>query len=212
MNTGSMEKDLVVLVADKNIAFTVQGLLQRTESLKMKKISYDIYSHPQHDPGCYQRSHLFLKSYLDSHAHALVLFDRLGCGSESSREELERESERVLFQSGWRDRAATIVIDPTLENWVWSDSPHVDSLTGWDGKNPNLRTWLTQQGHLKSGQSKPSQPKIALEEALRKVGKQRSSVLFRKLAQKVSLERCSDPAFGKFKRVLEEWFPFRKGN
>ena len=194
--------------------FAIQGLLGRCQALEIKSLSTssDIHTHPQHDPGCLNEGHNFLRPFINQYSHALLIFDRQGSGSRESRETLEKTTEALLSKNGWNDRAAAIVIDPCLENWVWSDSPQVDAIAGWEGKKPDLRTWLTQQGHLKSGQSKPSQPKIALEEALRQVGKQRSSVLFRKLAQKVSLERCSDPAFAKFRRVLREWFPFRKEN
>jgi hypothetical protein len=46
-----------------------------------------------------------------------------------------------------------------------------------------------------------------VETVLRTVRQPRSSGLYRKLAEKVSLERCTDPAFDKLRIVLRRWFP-----
>ncbi|NJL28558.1 MAG: hypothetical protein HC897_12045 [Thermoanaerobaculia bacterium] len=98
------------------------------------------------------------------------------------------------------------MLDPELEAWLWSDSPHVDSVLGWKDRNPTLRAWLAEQGFLVEGAAKPSQPKEAVEKALRVVRKPRSSALYRQLAERVSFERCTDPAFARFKDVLRGWF------
>jgi hypothetical protein len=39
------------------------------------------------------------------------------------------------------------------------------------------------------------------------VRKGRSSAIFFELAQRVSVNRCIDPAFLKFKNTLRQWFP-----
>lgn len=133
--------------------------------------------------------------------------DREGCGREAAgREQLEKEIEFRLDDSGWEDRAAAVVIDPELEIWVWSDSPHVDAIIGWEGRDPPLRTWLKDREFLREDQIKPLRPKEALEGALRVSRTPRSSSIYLKLAQKVSLERCIDPSFVKLKIILQEWF------
>jgi len=63
------------------------------------------------------------------------------------------------------------------------------------------------QALLEDGQNKPSDPKEAMDAALRRAQKARSSSLYLQLAQKVSFERCDDPAFLKFKKTLSTWFP-----
>lgn len=136
------------------------------------------------------------------------MFDRDGCGRHGqTRQQLEAEVEKNLRSAAWGDRAACIVIDPELENWVWSDSPHVDSVLGWEGREPALRGWLQAQGYWNAGSPKPDRPKEAVEEALRNVRKPRSSALYQELAESVSLERCSDPAFLRLKTLLAKWFP-----
>lgn len=138
----------------------------------------------------------------------IVLADRHGCGRETrSREELESGMERNLQSSGWDQRAAAIVIDPELEIWMWADSPHVDQALGWRERTPDLNTWLRAQGYLEPGQSKPRRPQEAMDAALRLAGKRRSSAIFQEIATKVSLSRCTDTAFLKLRRTLQNWFP-----
>lgn len=200
------QSDMVVLVPDKNLEAAIAGLLSRPQALGIRQMKFKIYVHACRDSGCFLDSQNFLRPWTDLYAHALVLFDRFGCGQEAqSRESLEQIVERRLFDAGWDDRAAVIVLDPELEIWVWSSSPHVDRCLGWEGKQPKLRTWLSSQGFWPENTPKPSDPKKAIEQALRKVQKPRSSSLYEQLAKSVSLQGCTDQAFAKFKEVLKAW-------
>ena len=207
MTRDSTQKDLVILVADKNMEFAVKGLLSRHISLEFRKVVQDIYVHPHSDPGCLLHGHDFLRQFVNQYSHALIMLDRDGCGKENqSREELETEIETCLSKSGWEDRAAAVVIDPELEIWVWSDSPHVATVLGWTGKQPGLRDWLQSEGYQPDDAAKPDRPKKAVETALRISRKSRSSAIYRQLAEEVSMRRCIDPAFTKFKTTLRKWF------
>lgn len=200
-------KDLVVLVADKNMEFAVKGLLSRPRALGVCPITSDLFVHPHRDPGCLLDGHSFLRPLVNRYSYALVIFDREGCGRKRlSRDELEQRVEDRLSQSGWSDRAASIVLDPELEVWVWSDSPHVESVLGWSGRQPNLRAWLAERGFVEANDPKPNRPKEATQEALRLVRKHRSSALYFQLATKVSVNRCVDPSFCRFRAILRNWF------
>lgn len=199
---------MVLLVGDKNTELALRGLLSRPQAPGIRPLQCDIYPHPRHDPGCRLESHQFLRSFVRSHDHALVVFDREGCGRDaSSREALEQELENALSQTGWADRATAIVIDPELEAWVWSESPHVEKVLARTGRDPTLRQWLQQRGLLLPGQVKPDRPKEAMLAALRTVQKPPSSSLFEQLAKTVGLTHCADPAFLKLTGVLKKWFP-----
>jgi hypothetical protein len=208
MTVGLFPNELIVLVADKNMEFAVKGILSRFNALGIREVAPEINVDPENDPGCLLRGHLFLRPFVNQYAHALILLDREGSGRERiCRETLESEIEERLNRSGWGNRAAAIVIDPELEMWVWSDSPHVDSVLGWEGKEPALRNWLQERGYLQEGRIKPGRPKEAMEQALRTVRKPRSSSIYQQLARKVSLERCTDSSFVKLKTILQGWFP-----
>jgi hypothetical protein len=200
--------DLVFLVPCLDLWETMHGLLNRPEALGIRPISYRPFKHTLRDSGAFRGCQEMLRTEVRRARHALVLCDQHGCGREHlSRDELEADMERRLAQNGWEGRSAAVVIDPEAEAWFWSDSPHVAEVLGWSSGHASLRDWLMGMGYLQPGAAKPSQPDEALDKALRIAKKARSSSLFRHLAERVSLERCTDPAFLKLKSVLRAWFP-----
>lgn len=198
-------KDLIVLVADKNMEFAVKGILQRTASLKIREIFYDIKVHNHHDPGVYRTAHDFLRIFNKKYHYALVMLDKEGCGCDENSSKIASNIQSRLDISGWKDRSQVIVLDPELEIWVWSDSPEVSICIGWNNKE--LRDWLQSEGYILPNAHKPQNPKLAFEKALRIKRKPRSSSIYGKLAERVSFERCIDPAFQELKAILQQWFP-----
>lgn len=89
---------------------------------------------------------------------------------------------------------------------MWSDSPEVEQVLGWAGRNPALRTWLETRKLWTVDEPKPHEPKLAMEHALREARIARSPANFGKLAERVSFKRCTDPAFLKLREVLRRWF------
>jgi hypothetical protein len=197
-------KDLMVLVPDKNMQFAVEGLLRRIHSLKIRSISFDIKVHSQRDPGIFTASHEFLRIFSGKYSYAMVMLDREGCGCEEAPSQIAALIQGRLDVNGWQGRSHVIVLDPELEIWVWSNSPVVAECMGWN--DPELTLWLTNKRYIAAGSSKPSDPKSVFEEALRLRGKPRSSSIYKKLAENVGFERCTDAAFIKFKTVLMNWF------
>ena len=203
------DKDLIVLAADKDMQSALTGLLRtRRLALGIRTVTFDILVHAQHDPACARQGVSFLQNYSRDYRHGLLVFDHEGCGREStSPEALQRELNRGFLNSTWGERAKAIVIDPELEAWVWSQSPHVATVTGWAGRSPSLRDWLVSRDLLKCGQAKPDRPKEALHAALREAGVARSASVYEQLAEKVSVRNCVDRSFGELKAALRLWFP-----
>jgi len=207
MNGELVKQDLVVVVADKNMESAIRGILSRTQSLHIRNVKVEIHVHIERDPGCYHKGHIFLRPFSKQFGYSMILFDRVGSGQENrSRNELEREVEENLRVTGWAGRSAAVVIEPELENWVWSESSQVDRVLGWEDRSPDLRTPLIVQGWLTTVSEKPRLPKEALEWSLRRAGRPRSSAIYEELGSVVSFERCVDPAFLKLKQCLQEWF------
>lgn len=208
MSAEVSRKDLVLLVADKNMEASLKGLLSRPHALGFGQVIYDLYVHPERDPGCLLRSHDFLQPFASRYDKAMVLLDHQGCGrTGAARAVIESEIENRLATAGWGDRAAAIVIEPELEVWIWSDSPWVNTALGWERSETPLRSWLEGRGFLEPGDLKPDNPKEAVECALREARIPRSSAIYLQLAQHVSTERCADPAFSKLRQCLRSWFP-----
>lgn len=201
--------ELICLVADKDMEQTILGLLSRGPSLGIRSsLSYQIFIHPLRDPGCFYESHHFLRQFANQFQYALVLFDYEGSGQESDPpSEVETYCEQQLASNGWGQRSRVILLNPELEIWVWSNSPHVDACLNWSQRNPDLRTWMRQQKLLGPDEIKPQRPKEALERALQEVRKPRSSAIYRQLASKVSLKGCTDPSFRRLQTTLQTWFP-----
>lgn len=208
MNPEESVQDLVVLTPDKNTQCALDGLLSRPGDLAIRRVSRTIIVHSQRDAGVRKDAHEFLRAYLRKTQYAVVVLDREGCGKEDdSREAIENEIEKNLSRNGWNNRCAAIVIDPELESWVWTPDHRVAEVLGLGRDYTSLENWLTQEGYLPAGKRKPDRPKEAMEAVLRRTRIPRSSALYKKLAEKVRLKGCTDPAFVKLATVLRAWFP-----
>ncbi len=208
-------KPLLVLVADLDIENAIVGLFSRFRSLRIRELKQDrdftVVRHRNRDAGCRTDAPAFLSQFPESYEHALVVFDRDGCGKEDrSREEIESELETELSNHGWGSRSAVVCIAPELEAWVWSISPKVAEVLGWTNRETAMRDWLVGRGQLRVGTIKPDRPKEALECVLRELRRSRSASIYRELAMKVGLNKCEDTAFSKLKSVLRQWFPEEK--
>ena len=207
MTAKEYRKDLVVLVADADMAEAARGLPRRLESLGIGKLAWRVVTHAMHDAGCRTAASAELRRFQSEFRQAVVMFDHSGCGDPRPREVIQREVEDGLARSGWRNRAKAIVIEPELEAWVWSRSRHVPELLGWTAGYPALRSWLERNGLGRVGESTPTDPKVAMRNAPKQMNLQPSARRFAELAGAVSLQRCSDPAFSEFARTLRKWFP-----
>jgi hypothetical protein len=206
---SKIELDLVVLVADADTESVIHTLLEkRWAALNIRKIKFQIIRDTGRDPGVYKQADSILKAFLRSTRHTLVMLDRAGSGQEHklSAQQMEDDLETRLSQSGWQsDRCAAIVIDPELELWVWSRSPHVPAVLGMN--RDSLQQVLA--AFKLSANGKPLDPKSALEVALRQSKRPLSSAIFKELASRVSLDpkNANERAFNKLRLTLQQWFP-----
>ena len=201
-------RDLVVLAADKDLEHALRGLLSRHESLPIRQIVFDIFVHPEHDAACARRGVSFLSPLSQRYRYALLIMDHEGSGREKiSADDLQEALNQEFRVSAWGERGKAIVLDPELEIWVWSDSPHVDAVAGWADRRPRLRQWLNDHGLWDDQESKPRRPKEAFHAALHASGVARSASLYQQLAERVSLNRCGDRSFHDLRAILREWFP-----
>jgi len=204
---SNVTKDLIILTPDRDTKAAIEGLLSRPQAIGIRSLEVDIFTHSQHDSGCYGNGTAFLSAFTEMYRYAILIFDYEGCGAENkSVGEIERELENELNTSGWNGRADVVIICPELENWVWSDSPHVDRELGWSDETVPMREWLISKGFLDTKNAKPTRPKEAMEAVLYKSRKPRSSSIYKSLAGKVSFQRCTDSSFNKFLNVLKTWF------
>jgi hypothetical protein len=204
---------LIILFADLDAENAVTTLItKRSTDLQIKPIHFDpkqdAKRHTMRDSGCFLQSDAFLRSYFKSHEHAMVIFDRHGCGKDTwLPEKIESNVEHRLKNNGWpAERIACIVFDPGLEIWVWSESSTVSNAMGFGDDISLLNAFLQKERLLKPGEQKPTDPKAALKRCMRNARKPYSARLFSALAETVDFSKCQDRAFNKFKSCLQNWF------
>ena len=205
-----MTKDLYVLAADVDMCAAMEALLgKRQPSLGIDRVTFTIGRHLQRDPGCRLRAAKWLQAFIHDHAYALVLFDRHGSGQDDlGRRQIQQAVESDLNGAGWEGRCKAIVIDPELEAWMWTASPHTARLLGWESEgNDGLRAWLHGQDCWPDGATKPPDPKSALHMAMRRKSLRPTARVFESMARRVGLRRCQDPAFVELRQTLQAWFP-----
>ncbi len=202
-----MSDDLIVLVADADAEETLKTLLtQRARALAIREgIHFTIIRAPNRDNGVYQECHHLLREYTGKVPYALVLLDRHGSGAEEkqSADDIQDTLESRLHSNGWTaENCRAIALDPELEIWVWSPSPHVHEAL-------NVSPEQIAEVYAKfdfSTDSKPGKPKEAMQYALRLGKKPFSASIFGALAAQVSL-KANERAFSRLRAALQTWFP-----
>ena len=199
--------DLVVVVADGGIEQTIRGLLSRPEAIGIRSLSgVEIPKLHKLDQGVYATGHEIAKVYATTHTHALLILDFAWEGRPTNDPLEMRENVEKSLRKQWGDNGRCIVIVPELENWIWSDSPHVAKALGWDSMS-ELKPWLTAHNLWNANDAKPADPKLAYERAIREKRVQKSNATFYELARKVSFKRCADESFNLLLSTLRAWFP-----
>ena len=199
-------KDLALIVADKNMDFALRGILSRIASLKIRSIEYETRVQVGRDGGVRTYGPDTLSLLHHRFYHGIIMFDWNGSGTEfENPSELEQDLDQRLEKT-WGDRAKAIVIEPELDAWVWGSDNALREVLDWN-EVPQIREWLETKGFVFHTHRKPIRPKNALNELMFKLKRPRSSALYEQVANKISLEKCVDPAFLRLKNTLQEWFP-----
>lgn len=207
-----MEKDCIFLLADKQMEYTFKGFLERNDfhmRLGTRPFTFEIaVDYQGNDPGVYNKGHELLRPYCNTHEHAVVVLDQAWQGAPSAQR-IKMKIRRNLTQNGWRaENVEVIVIEPELETWIWQDSPHIARAFTYDHQpHPSIRAWLEHEGLWRATDAKPARPKEAFEQLARKAGLPLSSAIYHKIAGRVSVHGCIDPAFCLLRETLQSWFP-----
>jgi hypothetical protein len=202
-------KDLIVLVADKNMQFALFGALNRPESLGIRRITSDFRQHPGRDGGARSNGAQVLRLEKSRFSHALLVLDYEGSGAGSlSPLDLESHLDEQLSVT-WGSRAKAIVIAPELDVWMWGSDNKLAEIMKWSFAEP-IRIWLKSQGFVFGPSGKPERPKEAMEAIFQRCKRPRSSAAYQQIASGISMTRCEDAAFLRLKETLQSWFPHSK--
>jgi phenylpyruvate tautomerase PptA (4-oxalocrotonate tautomerase family) len=210
------KRPCVILVADSNMAATFRGYFKRDGwHLSLGCTPFEINTEVGgdlivdeggNDPGVYTKGHELLRPYQHSHQRALVVLDCEWEGSPRKAAIVEHITAR-LVESGWAaDAVKVIAIEPELENWLWQDKPQVAEVLRYKGEK-SLRQHLADNNWWPVGEAKPPRPKEAAEWMLKQTRQPRSSAIYQKLAERISIKGCTDNAFAEMHAALRGWFP-----
>ncbi len=196
--------DLVVLVPDKNTEYIVRGALGRAESLGIRQVDSRIIVETGRDGGVRTRGSQLLNTQRSRYSHAVMLMDFEGAGSHLTAPELEIQLNDAL-NSVWGTRARAIVVEPEVDVWMWGAESHLRETLDWSF-DEGIRDWLRGQDFAFDANGKPLRPKEALDKAFRRAQVPRSSARYGEMAERISLTRCTDPAFLRLRQSLVSWF------
>ena len=201
--------DMVILVPDKDWESGIKSLLSdRSEALSIRPLAHEIIVHSWHDPGIIKDGPELLRAYVPRFRYAVILFDFEGSGVDAARVEgLKASLEKRLSGVGFGCNQRVFVVIPELENWVWGNYNLITEIIGRPPGPVNLGTWLSRNGYLTHGVTKPYPPKTAFIDYLKAVNKPKSSSWYAVLASRLSVEECADPTFIEFRDTLRHWFP-----
>lgn len=210
------KRHCVILVADSNMAATFRGYFKRDGwHLSLGCAHFEINTdvgadllvdEGGNDPGVYTKGHELLRPYQNSHHRALVVLD---CEWEGSpgKEAILAHITTNLVASGWdADAVKVIAIEPELENWLWQDKPQVADVLRYKG-DKSLRQLLVDNDLWPADMAKPPRPKETAEWVLKQTRQPRSSAIYQKLAEHISIKGCTDTAFIELRAALLQWFP-----
>lgn len=210
------KRPCVILVADSNMAATFRGYFKRDGwNLSIGCSHFDINTdvgadllvdEGGNDPGVYTKGHELLRPYQNSHHRALVVLDCEWEGSPGKVAIVERIT-ACLVASGWAEDAVKVIaIEPELENWLWQDKPQVADVLRYKG-DKSLRQHLADNDLWPADAAKPPRPKEAAEWVLKQTKQPRSSSIYQKLAEHISIKGCTDAAFVEMHAAFLTWFP-----
>jgi hypothetical protein len=197
-------RDVIFLVADGSMEQLLRGVLGRSafeRTLECGPFTSDLIVASRRDPEVYRLAHELLRPYEATHQRAVVMLDAKWEGAPAAAK--IRENIGRHLRPSWT-QFAVVVLEPELEAWFWQDSPHVSAALGCPRE---FRTILASSGHWPSGAAKPVDPKAALEYLRVRHGADRSKAVFNRLAARISVKGCTDPAFLLLRDTLRDWFP-----
>jgi hypothetical protein len=175
------EKDLVVLIPDKNAQFLVDGVLSQAAALAIREPLRQLDTHPLRDAGCLDADEL-LESQAGRYEYALIVANReLSGRRELHRIDAEAALETKLSRAGWGSRARAVVVDPGVGRWM------LEHQLGerWSSEIP---------------------AEEAVEQVLRRRRIPQSPSLYRTLGERLVREGEPDPAWQRLLSTLRDWF------
>lgn len=166
------------------------------------------------DHGVWKNAHQYLGPLVTSYEKAVILIDAQFPGSPGS-EVIEQDIINNMISMGWNtDDFKVAVFDPELEALMWNqDNTILSGVIRFSAHDGGLSQWLLDEGWVGEGEVLPTQPKEALEAALKlNVGGRniRLSVVCKHVAEQIDLEQCINDPFAALVEQFKNWCPVER--
>lgn len=163
------------------------------------------------DHGVWSKAHLYMQPLVSVYEKAVVLIDAQFPGSPGALQ-IKSDIEENMRGVGWNDEDFVVcVFDPELEALMWQeDNGLLSEIIKFNAHDDGINQWLKDDGWIDETEVVPSQPKEALEKALKlnRTGKNiRLSVVCKKYAKQTDFVNCIHAEFTSLIQQFQQWFP-----
>ena len=200
-------KDLVCVVADKQIAATLDELLLRRRALGIRPVDAEILVHPHHDPGCYARPADLLRGYRQAAEHALIILDHAWEGvPAASGATLEALIDEKLEEAGMADWPSPSLSSPSWRRGSSALRPTSRTCSAGSRLVPHPRgSRRTESMGGRGREARRSEEGDQVHSSAD--GEEPFGVTLPPARAQVNTAGCEDRAFLRLKDLLRGWFP-----
>jgi hypothetical protein len=182
-------KDLFVLTADADMQAVFRAVLDRSDALGIRRISFEVDRHPNRDSGAFTDGPELLRTKPKSDfRHFIVAFDHHGSGCNSEPDDCARTVQDRLDSFTFKDYSMVVVIAPELEEWLWC--------------HPSAIGNAQELGAI-------ADPKERLHQVFLRRDKRKPRPRdYEAISTRADLQAwSSSPSFRVLKETLQNWFP-----
>ncbi|REE95761.1 methylation-associated defense system protein MAD4 [Thermomonospora umbrina] len=207
--TGDSKRDVVFLVASTGMERMLSGLLGGPAGPGGRvgcgtfglDPGEDVFVAANGDPGVYGTARELLSPFERLHRRAVVMLNAAWPGSPGAA---AISDDLIRRLSGSWEEFAVIVVDPSIEAWVWRGLPDPAEVLPLPADHRKI---LTLSRHWGVDETAPDDPKAALDHLRRRHGVRVFDSDLGRAAEHMSPKHCTDPAFTLLCNHLQAWYP-----
>ena len=208
-------RDLVVITADADMQAVMKAVLNRPQSLGIRRVDHEVRRHDGRDSGLFHAGPEASRSLKGRFRYLLLLWDfhgsgqehRAGATAESTADNVQSRLDAVT----WKEISLATAMNPELEEWLWHNPVSVGKWLGQSG-DTQLEAWMndySRQQEITVDAATRCRPKELLEFVCRKRWRRSPRVQdFDRIATAASLaDWQNSPTFKSVVERLRIWFP-----
>ncbi|WP_153188653.1 hypothetical protein [Candidatus Magnetaquicoccus inordinatus] len=204
-------RDLYVMTADADAEAVLRRVLQRHQSLGIRKVDVEVERYVGRDAGVVKEGPALLKLRKGQFAKVMLIWDHHGSGKEQEpAAQVQQHISAKMENESWSGHYLAQVLVPELEEWLWHNPEAIGKHLQVD--EPLLQEWQQQFAAKKEMEvvdCRKRYPKELFFYCLqRKRNHNPRPEDYRKIAGIASLRAWQkSESFKRIVILLKEWFP-----